>query len=59
LITKEYISINKDKNIMLCIYINNIAIISPDENNIKEFINNIKSHLNLKNLGSIKDYLDI
>jgi hypothetical protein len=59
LITKEYIFINKDKNIILYIYIDNIAIISPDENNIKEFINNIKSYLDLKDLGPIKDYLGI
>jgi hypothetical protein len=59
LITKEYIFINKDKNIILYIYINDIAIISPDKNNIKEFINNIKSHLDLKDLGPIKDYLGI
>jgi hypothetical protein len=59
LITEEYIFINKNKNIILYIYIDNIAIISLDKNNIKEFINNIKSYLDLKDLEPIKDYLDI
>ena len=53
------IFINKESNIILYIYIDDLAVIGPNENIINTFINNIKKHFKVKNLGLIKDYLGI
>ena len=57
--TKNCIFINKESNIILYIYINGLVIIGPNKNIINIFINNIKKHFKIKNLGFIKDYLEI
>ena len=57
--TKNCIFINKELNIILYIYINDLAIIGPNKNIINTFINNIKKYFKVKNLGLIKDYLEI
>ncbi|KAJ8068192.1 hypothetical protein OCU04_003762 [Sclerotinia nivalis] len=59
LITEECIFINKNKNIILSIYVDDIAIIAPNQEIINEFISNLKKHFDLKDLGPIKDYLGI
>jgi hypothetical protein len=57
--TKNCIFVNKELNIILCIYVDDLAVIGPNENVIKTFINNIEKHFKVKNLGPIKDYLGI
>ena len=56
----EYcIYINKKLNIIICLYVDDLAIIAPDINIINTFISQIKKYFNIKNLGLITDYLGI
>lgn len=57
--TENCIFINKTLNIILCVYVDDIAIIGPNDNIIKSFINNIEKYFEIKNLGLLKDYLGI
>ena len=57
--TENCIFINKESNIILYIYVDDLAVIGPNENIINTFINNIKKYFKVKNLGLIKDYLGI
>lgn len=57
--SEECVFINKDINIIICIYVDDMAIIGPKESDIKDLINKIKEHFNIKDLGPIKDYLGI
>jgi len=53
------IFINKTKDLIICVYVDDIVIISPDINLINSFIAKIKEYFNIKELGLIKDYLGI
>ena len=53
------IFINKELNIIICLYIDDLAIIGPKLDIIKAFIKNLKQFFKLKELGLIKDYLRI
>jgi hypothetical protein len=53
------IFINKAKDLIICVYVDDLAIISPDINLINSFITKIKEYFNIKELGLIKDYLGI
>jgi hypothetical protein len=53
------IFINKAKNIIICIYVDDLAILSPSANDIEAFINEIQRFFKIKNLGPIKEYLGI
>ncbi|CAM6004312.1 unnamed protein product, partial [Sphagnum balticum] len=51
------IFINKAKDLIICVYVDDLAVISPDINIINSFITKIKEYFNIKELGLIKDYL--
>ena len=53
------IFINKKTNIIICIYVDDLAIIAPSLNIINTFIIQIKKYFDIKDLGLIKDYLGI
>ncbi len=56
---EPYIFINKAKDLIICVYVDDLAIISPNINLINSFIAKIKEYFNIKELGLIKDYLGI
>jgi len=53
------IYINKLTNLIICIYVDDLAILGPNITTIKEFISEIKKYFKIKDLGVIKDYLGI
>ena len=53
------IYINKKSNIIICIYVDDLAIVAPSLDIINTFISQIKKYFNIKDLGLIKDYLGI
>lgn len=57
--TKNYIFQNIKLNLLIYIYIDDLAIIRPNLDTINSIISKLKSYLKLKNLGPIKDYLRI
>ena len=57
--TESCIFMNTTLNIIVCIYVDDLAIIGPSKDNINSFINSIKKYFNIKELGLIKDYLGI
>ena len=57
LISENSIFINKELNIIISLYVDDLAIIGPDLNNIKSFIKELEKYFKLKDLGLIKDYL--
>jgi len=59
LLAEGSIFINKSTGIILCVYVDDIAVIGLDQNRISSFINNIKKYFNIKELGLIKDYLGV
>ena len=46
-------------NIILCIYVDDIAIIAPTTSDVDSFIKELEQHIRIKNLGPIKDYLGV
>jgi hypothetical protein len=59
LLAERNIFINRFTSIILCVYVDDIAIIGPSQQAINSIINSIKSYFNIKELGLIKDYLGI
>jgi hypothetical protein len=59
LLAEGSIFINQSTSIILCVYVDDIAVIGPNQQTIKSFISNIKSNFNIKKLGLIKDYLGV
>ena len=57
--TDSNIFINKELDIIIYLYIDDLAIIGPKLDTIKAFIKNLKQFFKLKELGLIKDYLGI
>jgi hypothetical protein len=57
--SKSCIYINKELNIVICLYVNDLAIIAPNLNIINTFISQIKKYFKIKDLRLIKDYLGI
>ena len=53
------IFINKNIGVIICLYIDNLAIIAPNSSTINRFISSIKEYFTIKDLGPIKDYLGI
>jgi hypothetical protein len=53
------IFINKKTNIIICLYVNDLAIIGPNKEIIQQFIKDISKSFKIKDLGLIKDYLGI
>jgi len=53
------IYINNKKNIIISIYVDDLAIISSKIEEIFLFIKKLKNYFNIKELNFIKDYLDI
>jgi hypothetical protein len=48
LISESCIYINRSTGIIVCVYVDDLAIIRADENKIKAFISDIKKHFNIK-----------
>ena len=59
IIFENCILINKERNIIVFIYVNNLILISLNIDQIKSFIKKLKEFFKLKDLKSIKDYLGI
>jgi hypothetical protein len=59
LISENSIFINKELNIIISLYVDDLAIISPSLDTIKSFIKELKKYFKLKDLGLIKDYLGV
>ena len=59
LLTEGNIFINRSTSIILYVYMDDIAVISPSQEAINSIINSIKSYFNIKKLGLIKDYLGV
>ena len=59
LISENSIFINKELNIIISLYVDDLAIIGPNLNNIKSFIKELTKYFKLKDLGLIKDYLGV
>jgi hypothetical protein len=53
------IFINKELNIIISLYVDDLAIIGPNLDTIKSFIKELKNYFKLKDLGQIKDYLGV
>ncbi|CAL3961970.1 unnamed protein product [Diplocarpon coronariae] len=58
LLADSCILYNKKLNIIICVYIDDLALIGPNINSIKSFIKGLKEYFKLKDLGPIKDYLE-
>ena len=59
LLSENCIFINRELNIIIYVYIDDVAIIGPNKYIILSFIKNLEKFFKLKNLGPIKDYLGI
>ena len=57
--SKANIYINNKRNIIINIYVNNLAIISSKIEKKNLFIKKLKNYFNIKELGFIKDYLNV
>ena len=57
--TENCIFINRDLNIIITIYVDDLAIIGPNLDSINNFIKDIQKYFNIKLLGPIKDYLGV
>jgi len=57
--TESCVFINRSTNIIITIYVDDLAIVSPNLTSINAFISQIKRYFNIKELGVIKDYLGI
>jgi hypothetical protein len=53
------ILINNTSKIIICVYVDDLAIVGPNKEDIDSFIKSIKKYFNIKELGLIKDYLGI
>ncbi|CAL3962787.1 unnamed protein product [Diplocarpon coronariae] len=59
LLADSCILYNKKLNIIICVYVDDLALIGPNINLIKSFIKGLEEYFKLKDLGPIKDYLGI
>ncbi|CAL3971483.1 unnamed protein product [Diplocarpon coronariae] len=59
LLADSCILYNKKLNIIICVYIDDLALLGPNINLIKSFIKGLEEYFKLKDLGPIKDYLGI
>ncbi|CAL3969519.1 unnamed protein product [Diplocarpon coronariae] len=59
LLADSCILYNKKLNIIICVYVDDLALIGPNINSIKSFIKGLEEYFKLKDLGPIKDYLGI
>jgi hypothetical protein len=57
--TETCIFINKSTNIILCVYVDDIAVIGPNIELIESFCIALEKYFKIKRLGLIKDYLGI
>ena len=57
--TENCIVINKDKNIIICVYIDDLVIISLSIDTIDSTMKSLEKYFKLKNLGLVKNYLGI
>ena len=57
--TDSNIFINKELGIIICLYVDDLAIIGPKLDTIKAFVKDLRQFFKLKELGLIKDYLGI
>jgi len=59
LLSENTIFYNKELNIIICLYVDDLAIIGPNKETITSFIKTLKGYFDLKDLGLIKDYLGV
>jgi hypothetical protein len=53
------IFVNKSKNIIICLYVDDLAVLAPNIKVFNEFAKNIEKYFKIKNLKEIKDYLKV
>ena len=51
--------INNNTKVIICLYIDDLAILAPNNIIFNDFIKSISQDFKIKNLGVIKDYLSI
>ena len=59
LLFENTIFYNKELNIIICFYIDDLVIIGYNKETINSFIKTLKGYFDLKDLGLIKDYLGV
>jgi hypothetical protein len=59
LISENSIFINRELNLIISLYVDDLAIIGPNLNTIKTFLQDLKKYFKFKDLGPIKDYLGV
>ena len=57
--SEQCIFVNNKSNIILCVYIDDIAVIAPNTSDVNSFVKELNSYIKIKNLSPIKDYLGI
>ena len=57
--SEQCIFVNNKSNIILCVYVDDIAVIARNISNVDSFIKELNSYIKIKNLSPIKDYLGI
>ena len=57
--TESCLFINNNTKVIICLYVDDLAILAPNESIFNNFINSISKDFKIKNLGVIKDYLGI
>jgi Reverse transcriptase (RNA-dependent DNA polymerase) len=57
--SKACLFINNNTRVIICLYVDDLAILAPSEVIFNDFIKSIKKDFKIKNLGIIKDYLEI
>ena len=51
--------INNNTKVIICLYVDDLAVLAPNEDIFNDFINSISKDFKIKNLRVIKDYLGI
>ncbi|EKD11952.1 hypothetical protein MBM_09882 [Drepanopeziza brunnea f. sp. 'multigermtubi' MB_m1] len=59
LLADSCILYNKELKLIISVYVDDLALISPNIDTIKSFIKELQKYFKLKDLGLIKDYLGI
>jgi len=57
--SKPCIFINKCKNIIICLYVDDLAVLAPNIKVFNNFAKDIKKYFKITNLKEIKDYLRV
>lgn len=59
ILSEPNIYINTDLKLIICVYVDDLAVLGTSEENILSFIKDLKKEIDIKIIGPIKDYLGI